>query len=62
VLISHCNNDIINLKAGEKTLIEVKTIERKTEVSLKFLALSGVNAPNKHPTITIKTKIEETKQ
>jgi 3',5'-nucleoside bisphosphate phosphatase len=58
----HNNNDIITLKAGEKTTIEVKTIERKTEVSLKFLALSGVNAPNKHPSITIKTKVEETKQ
>ena len=58
----HNNNDIITLKAGEKTTIEVKTIERKPEVSLKFLALSGVNAPNKHPSITIKTKVEETKQ
>ena len=58
----HNNNEIVTLKAGEKTTIEVKTIERKTEVSLKFLALSGVNAPNKHPSITIKTKIEETKQ
>ncbi len=58
----HNNNDIITLKAGEKTTIEVKTIERKTEVSLKFLALSGVNAPNKHPSITIKTKVEETKE
>ena len=58
----HNNNDMITLKAGEKTTIEVKTIERKPEVSLKFLALSGVNAPNKHPSITIKTKVEETKQ
>ena len=58
----HNNNDMITLKAGEKTTIEVKTIERKPEVSLKFLALSGVNAPNKHPSITLKTKVEETKQ
>ena len=56
----HNNNDIIVLKAGEKTTIEVKTIDRKTEVSLKFLVLSAVNAPNKHPSITIKTKIEAT--
>ena len=54
----HNNNDIIVLKAGEKTTIEVKTIERKKEVSLKFLALSGVNAPNKHPVITISAKID----
>ncbi len=58
----HNNNDIILLRSGEKTIIEVKTIERKPEVSLKFLVLSAVNAPNKHPSITIKTKIEETKQ
>ena len=58
----HNNNDMIVLKAGEKTTIEVKTIERKTEVSLKFLVLSAVNAPNKHPSITVKTKIEQTPQ
>jgi hypothetical protein len=58
----HNNNDIITLKPGEKTMIEVKNIERKTELSLKFLVLSAVNAPNKHPSITITTKIEETKQ
>ena len=58
----HNNNDMIVLKAGEKTTIEVKTIERKTEVSLKFLVLSAVNAPNKHPSITVKTKIESTNQ
>lgn len=58
----HNNTDMIVLSAGEKTTIEVKTIERKTEVSLKFLVLSAVNAPNKHPAITIKTKIEQTNQ
>jgi len=58
----HNNNDMILLKAGEKTTVEVKTIERKADVSLKFLVLSAVNAPNKHPSITIKTKVEETKQ
>jgi len=58
----HNNNEIILLKSGEKTTIEVKTIERKPEVSLKFLVLSAVNAPNKHPSITITTKVEETKQ
>ena len=58
----HNNNEIVTLKAGEKTTIEVKTIERKADVSLKFNVLSAVNAPNKHPSITIKTKIEETKQ
>jgi 3',5'-nucleoside bisphosphate phosphatase len=58
----HNNNDMIVLKAGDKTTIEVKTIERKSEVSLNFLVLSAVNAPNRHPSITIKTKIEATPQ
>jgi hypothetical protein len=58
----HSNNDMIVLRAGEKTTIEVKTIERKQHVSLKFLVLSAVNAPNKHPAVTIKTKVEQTNQ
>ena len=57
----HNNNDMITLKAGEKTMIEVKTIERKPDVSLKFTVLSAVNAPNKHPAITLTAKVEETK-
>ena len=58
----HNNNDMITLKAGDKTIIEIKTIERKPQVSLKFLVLSAVNAPNKHPSITLTTKVEETKE
>ena len=57
----HNNNDMITLKAGEKTIVEVKTIERKPNVSLKFTVLSAVNAPNKHPDITLNVKVEETK-
>ena len=57
----HNNNDMITLKAGEKTMVEVKTIERKPNVSLKFTVLSAVNAPNKHPDITLNVKVEETK-
>lgn len=58
----HNNNDMITLKPGEKTTVEVKTIERKPEVTLRFLVLSAVNAPGKHPLITIHTKVEETEQ
>ena len=58
----HNNNDVIILPAGEKTTIEVKTIERKENVSLKFLVLSAVNAPNKHPSITLNSKVEPTPQ
>ncbi len=58
----HNNNDMITLKAGEKTIVEVKTIERKPQVSLKFIVLSAVNAPNRHPSVTLSSKVEETKQ
>ena len=57
----HNNNDMITLKAGEKTMVEIKTIERKQNFSLKFSVLSAVNAPNKHPDITLTVKVEETK-
>lgn len=57
----HNNNDVIILKTGEKTMVEVKTIERKQNVSLKFSVLSAVNAPNKHPDITLNVKVEESK-
>lgn len=57
----HNNNDIILLKSGEKTTVEVKTIERKPDVSLKFIVLSAVNAPNKHPSITLTVKVEQPK-
>jgi predicted metal-dependent phosphoesterase TrpH len=55
----HNNNDVILLKSGEKATVEVKTIERKPDVSLKFIVLSAVNAPNKHPSITLTAKVEQ---
>lgn len=54
----HDHHDIITLKAGEKTFLEIKTLERKTNLQLKFLVLSAVNAPNRHPVITLPVKIE----
>jgi hypothetical protein len=54
----HNNNDVITLPAGEKTTIEIKTVDRKKELVLKFLALNGVNAPNTHPTVRFTVKTE----
>jgi hypothetical protein len=54
----HNHNDIVNLKAGVKTTVEVKTLERKSNVNLKFSVLSAVNAPNKHPAITLRGNVE----
>jgi len=57
-LTLHNNNDVITLPAGEKTTIEIKTVDRKKELVLKFLALNGVNAPNTHPTVRFTVKTE----
>lgn len=56
----HNNNDVVTLKAGEKTTVEIKTIERKTDFQLKFLVLNAVNAPNKHPSVSFPVNVEVT--
>jgi hypothetical protein len=48
----HSNSDVIMLEPNSITTIEVKTIELKTDLDLKFTVLSGVIAPNTHPDIT----------
>jgi hypothetical protein len=56
----HNNNNVITVKAGEKTTIEIKTLQRKAQVDLGFLVLSAVNAPGRHPSIRLNVKVEET--
>jgi predicted metal-dependent phosphoesterase TrpH len=56
----HNNNNVVTMKAGEKTIIEIKTLQRKAQLNLKFLVLSAVNAPNRHPSITLNVKVEQT--
>jgi hypothetical protein len=54
----HNHSDIVTVKAGVKTTIEIKTLERKSNVSLKFLVLNAVNAPGRHPSVSLKGKVE----
>jgi len=54
----HNNNDIVTVKPGDKNIIEVKTKTRLADINLKFSVLSAVNAPNKHPVVSIKGKVE----
>ncbi len=49
----HDNADIITLKANGITKIEVKVMENRTLLELKFEVLNAVTAPKKHPEIAI---------
>jgi hypothetical protein len=53
----HAHSDIVTLKPGEKTLIEVKTKDKLTSIDLTFEVLNAIHAPNSHPTVTIPVKI-----
>lgn len=56
----HTNSDVIMLEPQSVTTIEVKTIDLKSEIDLKFTVLSAVTAPNTHPDVTWKVKIKKT--
>ncbi|MFN2457898.1 MAG: Sb-PDE family phosphodiesterase [Chitinophagaceae bacterium] len=53
----HDHSDIVNIKPGEKHIIQLKTLQRLINPDLKFEVLSAVYAPDKHPLITWKIKI-----
>jgi 3',5'-nucleoside bisphosphate phosphatase len=55
----HDHADVVVVKPGEKKLLQVKTIDRVSDISLAFEVLSAVNAPNKHPMITLKGVVKE---
>lgn len=52
----HSNYDVITLQPGENT-IEVKTLERLKDLTLKFEVLSAVYAPGKHPVVDWKVVV-----
>ena len=51
------HSDLVTIKAGEKQTINVKTVKQVPTIDLKFEALNAINAPNRHPVITLKVKI-----
>jgi predicted metal-dependent phosphoesterase TrpH len=53
----HDHADVVTIEPGETKTVLVKTIQRLTNLELKFEVLSAVNAPNKHPQITLKGNI-----
>ena len=52
------NTDILEITANTETLLEVRTIERLKELSLKFRVLNALTAPKTHPEITITQGLE----
>lgn len=45
-------NDIIIIKPGDNTVIEIKTKQRLKNLKLEFEILNAVNAPNSHPRVS----------
>lgn len=54
----HDHADIVTIEPGEKHIIEVKTIDRLSQLDIKLEVLNAVYAPAKHPTVTLKTNIK----
>ena len=52
----HNHADIVEVKAKRNTVIEIKTLEAKTILDLKFKVLNAVIKPNIHPEIVLKVK------
>jgi predicted metal-dependent phosphoesterase TrpH len=54
----HKHADVVSLKPHEATTIEVKTVEEKKNVQLKFSVLNAVTAPKTHPQIMFDVVVE----
>jgi len=50
----HNHADVITIAAGDKTVVQIKTINRLSSVDLKFEVLNAINAPHRHPDIILK--------
>lgn len=52
------HSDVLTLKPGEKTVIQVKTVNKLTTVELPFEVLSAINAPKSHPTVSLQAAVK----
>ena len=55
----HNSADVVTLKPHQETSLHVKTLNRKTAVSLPFEVLNAVTAPNTHPELVIEATVAE---
>ncbi len=54
----HANADVMTLKPHQETRLDIKTLDRKTAVSLPFEVLNAVTAPNTHPELVLDVNVE----
>ena len=54
----YTHTDVVTIPAMADTKIQVKTLERKEEVELRFRALNVVTAPDEHPEISISISVQ----
>jgi 3',5'-nucleoside bisphosphate phosphatase len=52
------HSDVLTLKPGDKTVIQVKTVNKLTNVELPFEVLSAINAPKSHPVVTLQVAVK----
>ncbi|MBT8384753.1 MAG: PHP domain-containing protein [Bacteroidia bacterium] len=52
----HNNADVVEVKAKSNTIIEIKTLEAKPTLAMRFRVLNAVTAPNTHPEIMMKIR------
>jgi 3',5'-nucleoside bisphosphate phosphatase len=55
----HDHADVVTIKPGETKTIGVKTLQRVGNLDLKFEVLSAINAPNRHPQITLRGTVTQ---
>lgn len=54
----HAHADFLTLPAHAVTTLQLKTLEEKETVELKFRVLNGVLAPGEHPTLVLPVEIK----
>jgi len=54
----HANANLVTASPHATTLLQVKTLESKEEISLRFKVMNAVIAPKTNPEITLKVKVE----
>lgn len=55
----HDHAEVIIIQPGETKTIQVKTIQRLSNLELKFEVLSAVNAPHRHPQVSLKGTVTQ---
>ena len=53
----HNSGDIVVVKPDSTFSLEVKTVQKLSDINLKFEVLSAVHSPNSHPAVTLSGKV-----